>query len=178
MRLGVAVLSIVFIVPLLEELLKAAGPAILIARRQRGGMMPTKSLGPPMGFGGRRGYAFTENMFNTQSAVANFEGVFSLLGAAMLLRAGTSLMHMIATGTIAVGWYYALVSKRPTRLVLFLLAALTAHGLWNTSALLLGGVQVEFLRREFGLANRCIGRHILRRRWLHCLLFFCFGYGH
>jgi hypothetical protein len=49
---------------------------------------------------------------------------------------------MIATATVALGWYYALVLNQRGRLVLFLLAAVAVHALWNTSALLLGGVSM------------------------------------
>ncbi len=136
-----ALVLFVILAPLLEEMIKASGSAILIARRVRAHAAPTKSEALLWGLAAGAGYAFTENMFNGQNSLGA-AGVGSLWATAMILRAGTSLMHMLATATVAVGWYEALVLKKRARVVLFFAAALTAHAVWNTGAVLLGGVSV------------------------------------
>lgn len=140
---GVAVFILfVIVVPLLEEVLKATGPAILIARHVSKLTPPTPAQVVLWGLAAGAGYTFTENMFNGQGAVAGAGGAASFWAAAMLLRAGTSLLHMVATATVAVGWYQALVAKNNVRLLLLLAAAFTAHAVWNTAAVMLGGVSI------------------------------------
>lgn len=136
-----ALVMFVLVVPLLEEILKATGPAILMARRVRANGI-SKSEALLWGLAAGAGYAFTENMFNAQGAVANSEGVVGFWAAAMLLRAGTSLLHMIATATVAVGWYQALIDKKTKRLLWLVAASTAAHAAWNSGAVLLGGVSV------------------------------------
>lgn len=137
-----ALVMFVLIVPLLEEILKATGPAILLARRVRANGIPSKSEAVLWGLAAGAGYAFTENMFNAQGGATTGDGLVGFWAAAMLLRAGTSLLHMVATATVAVGWYQALVNKNTRRLLLLLAAATAAHAAWNTGAVLLGGVSV------------------------------------
>jgi hypothetical protein len=139
----VALLLFVFIVPLLEELLKATGPAILIGRRMRANALPSKSQVVLWGLAAGAGYAFTENMFNTQGALTSASGVTNSWATAMVLRSGTTLMHMIATGTVAVAWYQLIVNKKTTRWLVLLAAAMTAHAVWNSAAVLLGAASAS-----------------------------------
>jgi len=136
---GAAFGLIVVLVPLMEELLKAAGVAILVARRVRAHFLPTRGNALLWGLAAGAGYAFSENMLNGQSAVSDPNGFGGFWAGAMLLRAGTSLMHMLTTATVAVGWYEALVARRPMRLLLLLGAAALGHALWNSFALVLAG---------------------------------------
>jgi hypothetical protein len=137
---GTALLMIVILVPLLEELLKAAGPAILTARRVRDVFAPTRGNVLLWGLAAGAGYAFSENMLNGQNTLNDPGSLTGFWAGAMILRAGTSMMHMIATATVTVGWHEALVARRPIRLPLLVLAAVLAHAIWNTAALLLAGV--------------------------------------
>ncbi len=137
-----AVVLFIVLVPALEELLKAAGPAILMARRVRANFRPTRSNAVLWGLAAGAGYAFTENLFNGQGSLSASGSVITWWGGTMLLRAGTSLMHMVATATVAAGWFEILVEAKPLRFGLLLAAATAAHGIWNTGALLLGGTTV------------------------------------
>lgn len=139
---ALAIVLFVFVVPLLEELLKATGPAILMVRRVRAQTAPLPAQVVLWGLAAGAGYAFTENMFNAQGAAQGGGGGNSFWVTAMILRSGTSLMHMIATGTVAVAWYQLLVQKRRARFIGLLSAAVTAHAMWNSGAVLLGGVGV------------------------------------
>lgn len=137
---GAALLLIVIFVPLLEELLKSAGVAILLRRRVRAHFLPTRGNAVLWGLAAGAGYAFSENMLNGQGTLNDPNSLTGFWAGAMILRAGTSLMHMITTATVAAGWYEAFIARRPIRLPLLLLAAVLAHAIWNTSALLLAGV--------------------------------------
>ncbi len=132
----------VLIVPLLEEILKTTGAAILIARRVQAALPPRKSQALLWGLAAGAGFAFTENLFNTQGAVTEAQGVAGFWASAMLLRSGTSLMHMTASATVAVGWYEARVHKKTTRLFLLLAAAVLAHAVWNSVVVLVGAVSL------------------------------------
>jgi hypothetical protein len=147
-----AIILFVVIVPLLEELLKGAGPAYLIARHRKDAARPLRGQVVLWGLAAGAGYAFTENLFNTQGAISGGAGVVNLWASAMLLRSGTSLMHMVATATVAVGWFEALaLGKRARGLALFG-GALTAHAAWNTGALSLGGVAAGVGTEGLGIA--------------------------
>ncbi len=136
---GTAFFMIVVMVPLLEELLKAIGPGLLIRRRVRAAFLPTRGNVVLWGAAAGAGYAFTENMLNGQGALNNANTLFGMWSGAMVLRAGTSLMHMLATATVSVGLYEAMVAHKRGRLPLLLMVAVMAHAIWNTSALLLAG---------------------------------------
>ena len=131
---------IVILVPLLEELLKAAGPAIMIARRVRHTFAPTRGNALLWGLAAGAGFAFSENMLNGQGTLNNPDSVTGIWAGAMLLRAGTSMMHLITTATVAVGWYEALAQRKFVRLPLLLLVAVLMHAIWNSAALLLASV--------------------------------------
>ena len=137
-----AFLMIVILVPLLEELLKSTGAAFLMFRRVRAAFLPARGNAILWGLAAGAGYAFSENMLNGQGTLNNPDSLTGIWASAMILRAGTSLMHMIATATVCVGWYEALVAHKRARLPLLLAAAVLAHAIWNTSALLLAGVSM------------------------------------
>ncbi len=137
---GTAFTLVVILVPLLEELLKAAGPAIMIARRVRNEFPPTRGNVLLWGIAAGAGFAFSENMLNGQGTLNNADSVTGIWAGAMLLRAGTSMMHLITTATVAVGWYEALAQRKFIRLPLLLLVAVLMHAIWNSAALLLAGV--------------------------------------
>ncbi|MGE5138008.1 MAG: PrsW family glutamic-type intramembrane protease [Rudaea sp.] len=121
-------------VPLIEELLKGLGPAIAIGRAR-----PTASRALLWGLAAGAGYAFSENLLNGSQGASVQTGTGSVLWAPLIaLRAGTSLVHMAATATVTMGWWNALVRGRRSLLVVFLMAAVAAHGFWNLVALIMG----------------------------------------
>lgn len=142
-----ALVMFLIVVPLIEETLKATGPAALIARRRGGGAGLSKSEIVLWGLAAGAGYAFTENMFNAAGALQSRDSA-SIWAAGMLIRSGTTLMHMLATTTVVIGWYQALVNGKVMRLLLLLLAAIAAHAVWNSGAILFGSFA------SFGDASR------------------------
>lgn len=148
---------LVLVVPILEEIIKSGGPAILISRRRRDLETPFKCEVVLWGLAAGAGYAFTENMFNAQGSIGNGEGIVGFWASAMLLRAGTSLMHMVATATVAAGWYYWIVNRNRSRFFLLLALATLAHATWNTGALVLGSVAVfTGLNENLAVLSGCI----------------------
>lgn len=157
-----AIVYFVVLVPLLEEFLKAGGAALLMARRTRAHVSISKREALLWGLAAGAGFAFTENMFNSQNALASAEGVTSFWAGAMLLRSGTSLMHMVATATCAVGWYALWVDKNRVRFGLLLVAAALTHGVWNVGALLLAsGAAVESFSQQSALLSAVLVSGIL-----------------
>ncbi len=151
------VLLFVLIIPLLEELLKSAGPAIAIRRRIRANVALTKAEVVVWGLAAGAGFAFTENVMNTQGALTGGQGADNLWVGAMLLRTGTTLMHMITTGTVAIGWYYAFVERKRSRFIGLLAAATVAHAVWNTVAIALGGIAaITSLNPQLELLSGCL----------------------
>lgn len=132
---GAAVFVFVILAPLFEEIFKSLGPAILISR-----MRPTRSTALLWGLAAGAGYAFSENLLNGQGGVSGGNAASGLWAGAMVLRAGTSLVHMAATATVTMGWYSAIILHRRWLLVGLLLLALFAHGLWNIIAVAVGGI--------------------------------------
>ncbi len=137
---GAVFVLFVVLVPLTEELLKAAGVALLIKRQLRAKLAPTRGNAVWWGLAAGAGYAFSENMLNGQGTLNDPNSLVGFWAGAMTLRAGASLMHMLTTATVAAGWYEALVARRPIRLPLLLATAALAHAIWNTCALLLAAV--------------------------------------
>lgn len=127
----------VFLFPLFEEVLKAAGPALLLRRRTARAQPPRRGEVLLWGLTAGAGFAFTETLLNSQTSLSG-GGAAGAWATAMILRGGTALVHMLASATVTLGWYEAFHGRRP-RLVLLLIAATTVHGLWNVGALLLGG---------------------------------------
>lgn len=138
-----ALLLFTVLAPLLEEIIKSLGPAILLARQRRDRVAQlTRSHAVLWGLVAGAGYAFTENLLNTQGALGEPAAGLGLWAGVMTLRLGTSIMHMAATATVSAGWYGAVVQGKLVRLPLFLGLAWMGHGLWNLAALVLGSISV------------------------------------
>jgi RsiW-degrading membrane proteinase PrsW (M82 family) len=56
----------------------------------------------------------------------------------MLMRAGSTTAHALASGLVGLGWYQALAMGRPLRGFLYYGAAVLLHGLWNGLIVLVG----------------------------------------
>ena len=115
-----------WLMPLMEELLKPLG---LWALRKR-------SLTPAEGFSGGlicgAGFALIESA----TMIAQTGGGVDW-GQMVLLRIGTSLLHITASGFVGWGLASAWKQKKYGRTMLTILAAAGVHGLWNTLAILI-----------------------------------------
>jgi RsiW-degrading membrane proteinase PrsW (M82 family) len=115
-----------FLMPLTEELLKPLG---LWALRKR-------LLTPAEGFTGGlicgAGFALIESA----TMIAQTGGSADW-GKIVVLRIGTSLLHMTASGFVGWGLASAWRQKKYGRTMLTILAATAVHGLWNSMAILI-----------------------------------------
>ena len=119
-------LTVGLFMPLMEELLKPLG---LWALRKR-------LLTPAEGFSGGlicgAGFALIES-----ATMIAQTGGGSDWGQMVLLRIGTSLLHITASGFVGWGLASAWRQKKYGRTMLTILAAAGVHGLWNTLAILI-----------------------------------------
>jgi hypothetical protein len=118
-------LTVGLIMPLMEELLKPLGLWVLNKRL----------LTPAEGFSGGlicgAGFALIES-----ATLIAQNGGDSDWGQMVLLRIGTSLLHMTASGFVGWGLASAWNQKKYGRTLFAFLAATGIHGLWNSLAIL------------------------------------------
>ena len=143
-------LTVGLFMPLMEELLKPLG---LWALRKR-------LLTPAEGFSGGlicgAGFALIES-----ATMIAQTGGGSDWGQMVLLRIGTSLLHMTASGFVGWGLASAWRQKKYGRTMLTILAAAGVHGLWNTLAILIvllpfitsTGAQTALLQGSLGVGT-------------------------
>ena len=117
--------------PFIEETLKGLGPGIWIVRTR-----PTASRALLWGLASGAGFAFSENLLMGSNLVGSQTGTGGLWAPLILLRGGTSLVHVAATATVSLGWYSAFVGGKRASFFLFFLAGLAAHGSWNLLTIL------------------------------------------
>jgi len=120
--LAVMVIGFVVIAPMVEELLKSLG-VVILSYRLRG-----RADAFLWGLASGAGFAFVESLFSGAVSLPEW-------GAIMLLRVGATLMHCLTSGTMGLGWYYALVTHRPWRLIGAYIASVCLHAFWNLIAL-------------------------------------------
>ncbi|MGE5139460.1 MAG: PrsW family glutamic-type intramembrane protease [Rudaea sp.] len=128
-----ALLLLSVVVPLVEETLKALAAAIAIWRYR-----PAAGQALLWGLAAGAGYAFSENLVNASGSVPTAAGSACLWAPVIVVRAGTSLVHMAATATVTLGWFNWFVLGRRAGALPYFLGAMAAHGFWNLIAILLG----------------------------------------
>lgn len=119
--LAMIVIIFVIIAPLVEEFLKGLG-VLLLGYRLRG-----KAEALLWGVACGAGFALGESLFNGAIALETW-------GMVMLMRWGATLMHCVGSGIMGLGWYEALVEKRPWRFLATYAASAGIHALWNGAA--------------------------------------------
>lgn len=124
-------IAIIFIIlaPMVEELFKLLGVALMSYRRPARGQVFVWGLASGAGF------ALVENLFNT---VLGLE----VWGFIMLLRVGGTAMHCLGTGLMALGWHDLLTKRRLGRLLGAYALSLTIHGLWNGAIVVIAGISI------------------------------------
>ncbi len=113
-------LTFAVIVPLVEETAKTLGVGLL-GRWLR----PRPARAFLLGIASGAGFALAENVLN----VSLFEG--AIWTGAVLSRVLATLMHCATGGLMGWGWGELWTARRPGRLVLSYLLAVSVHGLWN-----------------------------------------------
>lgn len=119
--IAIGISYIAVIVPLIEELFKPLGVWLF------GFQIETPTQGFVLGLLSGAAFALFESLN------ASADGSMSW-GAIVTARAGTSLLHMTASGIVGWGIVSAFKEKRYGRLVGAYFAAVLIHGIWNASA--------------------------------------------
>ncbi len=118
-------LTVGLIMPLMEELFKPLGLWVLRKRL----------LTPAEGFSGGLICGAGFALFESATMIAQNGGDWDW-GQMVLLRIGTSLLHMTASGFVGWGLASAWNQKKYGRTLFAFLAATGIHGLWNSLAIL------------------------------------------
>jgi len=149
----VVVLAVSVITPIVEELAKSAAAWVIYDR------LSTAAHGFWCGAVSGAGFAVFEGLM----ASANTSGSWSFI---LLIRAGSSMMHILASAMA--GWGIAAFrhSRRPTYLLGGYAIAIGLHALWNTSvvAIIYGGLRSAFSGNQVdvvGLAAVAAGAVVL-----------------
>jgi hypothetical protein len=122
--LATALLYVAVLVPLMEELLKPLGVWLFA----------NKLTSPAQGFalGALSGAAYA--LIETLGVSAQSEDWANVL----LLRIGTSMLHITSTALMGMAIFYAIRERRYFRLLGIYFISVLLHGVWNTIALLYG----------------------------------------
>lgn len=130
------------IVPLIEEIIKPLALWSLAGRK----------ISPQEGFVGGLlcgfGFALMENVLYFTTAVMAEDWIFMVIG-----RAGTAVLHMLASGLVGWGLAKAWQNGKWLFLGLTTFGAVLLHGLWNALALVTGVVPIFMVGPEVTLGQ-------------------------
>ena len=129
-----ALFYLAVIVPLAEETFKTLALG-LIAKQARWNDVLLWGLSAGAGF------AVMENLFNASP-------VLSAWGIVIVMRAGTTIMHMANGAWMARGWHAARVERRWGKLIQAYSISVLNHAAWNAAALVLSGSVIFFTERQ------------------------------
>ena len=114
-----AALFLAVLTPLIEETSKSLGVWLAGTARPLG-----RARAFALGVMAGAGFSLTEAVFN---GAAQLPAAWASL---VVLRAVTVLIHGLATGLLALGWYEVL-HRRPWRFAAYAVAGIGLHGFWN-----------------------------------------------
>jgi hypothetical protein len=134
---------IAVLVPMIEELLKPL--AVWIFARK----IESPAQGFAMGMLSGAAFALLESLNASGDGSANWPVIVSI-------RAGTSLLHMTASGLVGWGIVSAFQEKRIMRLVAAYFSAVLIHGIWNACAV--------------GAGISTLGELIGKPEWLYTII--------
>jgi RsiW-degrading membrane proteinase PrsW (M82 family) len=118
---------VVVAVPLIEEAVKSSGVPLLSLLLRR---TPAPAQGWVWGVAVGTGFAIAEGLFNGAASLAFWAGI-------AVLRVGATAMHATNAGLTGLGWARTLASRRPWPLLMYYLAGVSVHGLWNALTMLI-----------------------------------------
>lgn len=126
--LWLAVLLVIAVLaPVIEEIAKSLGVVFAGMARKRLSRPQAFALGIMAG----AGFSVAEALINGALQLP------SAWAAVVLLRAGTAVIHCLATGLMALGWHALLVRRERGGFAALALASVVLHGAWNAVAGLL-----------------------------------------
>jgi len=128
-ELALALLTVAVVPPLVEEAAKGLGVRLLIS--------PYSSKTTAFVLGVVAGVSFgtVEALLYGLGGLNDPDTDWWSL---MLMRAGSTVSHALASGLVGLGWYNVLAVGRPLTGFLYYAAAVVLHGLWNALIVLVG----------------------------------------
>ncbi|MDD3828510.1 MAG: PrsW family glutamic-type intramembrane protease [Anaerolineae bacterium] len=114
-----ALLITAVFVPLVEELAKGVGVALMSYR------LPDERQAMLWGLAGGAGFAMVEGLFNTTGSLPSWAPV-------IVLRVGATLLHCTAGALMGLAWQQILVRRRWGPALGLYVAAVAMHAAWNT----------------------------------------------
>jgi hypothetical protein len=138
---------VVVIVPLIEEAAKGSGVPLLSLLLRRA---PTPAQGWVWGVAVGTGFAIAEGLFNGAASLAFWAGI-------AVLRVGATAMHATNAGLTGLGWARTLASRRPWPLLVYYLAGVSLHGLWNALTMLIAVASLWTASRAGDAAAMMLG---------------------
>jgi len=128
-ELAASLLTVAVVPPLVEEAFKGLGVRLVLS--------PQSSRATAFVLGVVAGTSFgtVEALLYGTGALNSAETDWWSL---MLMRAGSTTAHALASGLVGLGWYHVLVLGRPLRGSLYYGVAVLVHGVWNGLIVLVG----------------------------------------
>jgi RsiW-degrading membrane proteinase PrsW (M82 family) len=122
------VLAIAVIPPLGEEFLKGLSVRLLMRRST------TRAQAFAMGAAAGAGFGFVESLLYGAGVVSED---LTAWWEIMVIRAGSTSLHCLATGLVGVAWWYWSIADRKREALGLFFTAVLLHGLWNGFAVTL-----------------------------------------
>ncbi len=135
-----AVGYIALAVPLIEELFKPLAVWVFAKK------IESPAQGFALGMLSGAAFALIESLNASGDGTMNWPAIVSI-------RAGTSLLHMTASGLVGWGIVSAFHEKRPSKFFAAYFAAVAIHGIWNACAV--------------GVGVSMVGEYIGKPEWLY-----------
>jgi hypothetical protein len=115
-------IAIAVVPPLVEEFSKGLSARFMM----RGNT--TRSQAFALGAAAGAGFGFLEGLFYGAGGITDNLGDWWIV---MLVRGGSTSLHVFNTGLVGVAWWYWSVAKRPRTAAMLFGAAVAAHAVWN-----------------------------------------------
>jgi hypothetical protein len=141
--IATAIGYIALAVPLMEELFKPLAVWIFAKK------IESPAQGFAMGVLSGAAFALIESLNASGDGTMDWPAIVSI-------RAGTSLLHMTASGLVGWGIVSAFHEKRPSKFFAAYFAAAAIHGLWNACAV--------------GVGVSMVGEYIGKSEWLYNII--------
>ncbi|TAK70526.1 MAG: hypothetical protein EPO22_01595 [Dehalococcoidia bacterium] len=129
-------IAIAVVPPIVEEFAKGLGARFMM----RGNT--TRAQAYALGAAAGAGFGFLEGLLYGAGGISNELGDW---WAIMLVRAGSTSLHVFNTGLVGLAWWYWSIARRPRVGVALFGAAVAAHAIWNGLAVTLFS-QILWLR--------------------------------
>jgi hypothetical protein len=128
-ELALALLTVAVVPPLVEEAAKGLGVRLLISPHS------SKTTAFVLGVVAGASFGTVEALLY---GLGGFNDADTNWWSLMLMRAGSTATHALASGLVGLGWYQVLALGRHLSGFLYYAAAVALHGLWNALIVLVG----------------------------------------